>query len=126
MPSACLSGGVSMVDLPHCKCGGDFLSLWIDVDYQDGQIVLVGSAQCGDCDHEVEFVDSTSATWRDAVLRCVNAWSVEHGGYQYSDGDALPDDFDELVVFAEGRFGPLPEYRAQAEVMAKEFFRSMT
>lgn len=120
-----LDAGFPVVDLPRCKCGGDFVMFSVDVAVDGGQVVLVGHVACDDCGAEPPFCDSgsDSQSWREAVLRCVNAWSSANGGPLYPSIAALPDDLDELVDYAEGRFGALPDYRA--EILARHRSRRL-
>jgi hypothetical protein len=117
--------GFPVVDLPRCSCGGDFVDLWVDVEVEGRQVVLVGHPSCGDCGFEPAFSDcgTDSASWRDAMLRCANAWSVSLGGIEYPRIALLPDQLDEMVGHVEDYFGPLPEYRAK--VMAKHVGRRL-
>lgn len=117
--------GFPVVDLPRCQCGGDFVDLSVDVEVEGRQVILVGHVVCGDCDYEPQFSDcgTDAATWRDAVLRCVNAWSEARGGIQYPGVALLPDQLDVMVGHVESYFGPLPEYRAK--VMAKHLGRRL-
>lgn len=122
---AFVQAGFPVVDLPRCQCGGDYVDFVVDVGVSGDRVILVGHTSCGDCDLEPPFLDpgSDCLTWRDAVLRCVNAWSVSHGGIFYPAFASLPDQLDGLVDFVELRLGPLPEYRAK--VMAKHIARRL-
>ena len=124
---AFVSAGFPVVDLPRCEaCGGDFVTFRLDVGVDGLEACLVGHTVCGDCDAEPPFDGyggKDSADWREAFLRCVNAWSKANGGLEYPAIAVLPDRVDEFVALAEQRFGPLPEYRQK--VLAKHRLRRL-
>lgn len=113
--SAYVSFGFPVVDLPRCGCGNDFVEVSIDFETDGRQVFLVGHTVCDECKFEPAFSNpgSDCQSWHEAVLRCVNAWSVARGGVEYSRLGALPDQLEELVEVAESRLGSLPDFRAR-------------